>query len=90
MAESIDKAPKEVVCEAIVIHGEGGSEQRLACPTCGVTQHLTVFGFVGGEAGLMCPKGHRFDPPAPLTAGALLAQAVGSMPDDGWTNYPTA
>ncbi|MFI7234453.1 hypothetical protein [Streptomyces cyaneofuscatus] len=48
----------------------------ITCPDCGGTQDLTIYGPVGGAGRLMCPAGHHFDPPAPVDAVALLADAA--------------
>ncbi|MFD0344023.1 hypothetical protein ACFVH0_36055 [Streptomyces sp. NPDC127117] len=48
----------------------------VACPDCGTSEELTVYGPDGGAGTLMCPTGHHFAPPAPIDPVDLLARAV--------------
>lgn len=52
----------------------------IACPTCGTETNLTVFGYPGEAATLMCENRHQFAPPPPFDAVRLL-QEVAANPE---------
>ena len=51
-----------------ILHGD----VVLTCPCCKTDRGLTVAGYLGDPATIICPRGTKFRPPSPFDPVAVL------------------